>query len=650
MAKSSKPLPKTNTGTKGYGTVVGNIAKMVLGKQSDMSAATKGRRPAKSPRKRQNRKVAKPERTGTPAENAERVVGGSTVTKPTSITSGDNYTKKALDIYTNLVNFVKKSVNDLVQKTKTIVGMSKDTGVSSSVGASKSASVNPSIEESRETAEGKEKEIQLESEQVSLLEKIKKVLEKILKKSGGGGEGGGGLLSSLGDVAAIASLVPGKGKMMGALGRKAVPKMVGQFAGIAKSGGLAKLANARGASPVVSTLAKKSDSVVRGVGAVKTKVAETATKAAGAVTSKGAQMLGMGTSLASKGATGSVAGAGVAGAAGMTGAAGAGAAGITNAAGAGAAGATNVAGAAGAAGTAGKSAGFFSRTFSTMGELFSAPAALGKAIANPKAFLAGPGGKLMLKSIKGSALISAVLEPLVAAYNISNIKNDPNLSVEEKKKAIGIELGRRLGSGLGAIIGGAVGTLGGPVGMILGGLIGSLGGEYLGGALVNAIGPTGVYDFAASIPGIGPMIQVEERKPKQDAPTGSVGPAHPEYADLPSMSQAMQKPTTVPSTRTPQSLTPAAGSSPVTPSAVAAPSGKALQTQTQQAINSGIQQQAEARQPMASTAPGNTVINNYYNTTTNSSPSAESSAPNMTASPEPSMQSMLVGNVGGVST
>ena len=648
MEKSSKPLPKTNTGTKGYGTVVGNIAKMVLGKQSDMSAATKGRRPAKSPRKRKNRNVANPERTGTPAENAERVVGGSTVTKPTSITSGDNYTKKALDIYTNLVNFVKKSVNDLVQKTKTIVGMSKDTGVSSSVGASKSASVNPSIEESRETAEGKEKEIQLESEQVSLLEKIKKVLEKILKKSGGGGEGGGGLLSSLGDVAAIASLVPGKGKMMGALGKKALPRMAGQFAGIAKSGGLAKLANARGASPIVSSLAKKSDSVVRGVGAVKTKVAETATKAAGSVTSKGAQMLGMGTSLASKSATT----AGAAGAAGITGAAGAGAAGITGAAGAGAAGATSVAGAAGAAGaagTAGKSAGFFSRTFSAMGELASAPAALAKAIANPKAFLAGPGGKLMLKSIKGSALISAVLEPLIAAYNISNIKNDPNLSVEEKKKAIGIELGKRLGSGLGAIIGGAVGTFGGPVGMILGGLIGSLGGEYLGGALVNAIGPTGVYDFAASIPGIGPKIQVEETKPKQDAPTVPAGPAHPEYGDLPSMSQAMQKPT-VPSTGTPQSPTPAAGSSPATPSAVAAPSGKALQTQTQQSINSGIQQQAEARQPMASTAPGNTVINNYYNTTTNSSPSAESSAPNMTASPEPSMQSMLVGNVGGVST
>ena len=640
MEKSSKPLPKTNTGTKGYGTVVGNIAKMVLGKQSDMSAATKGRRPAKSPKKRQNRNVAKPERTGTPAENAERVVGGSTVTKPTSITSGDNYTKKALDIYTNLVNFVKKSVNDLVQKTKTIVGMSKDTGVSSSVGASKSASVNPSIEESRETAEGKEKEIQLESEQVSLLEKIKKVLEKILKKSGGG-EGGGGLLSSLGDVAAIASLVPGKGKMMGALGKKALPRMVGQFAGIAKSGGLAKLANARGASPVVSTLAKKSDSGVRGVGAVKTRVAETATKAAGTVTSKGAQMLGFGTSLASKGATGSAAGAGVAGAAGMTGAAGAGAAGATSVAGA--------AGAAGAAGTAGKSAGFFSRTFSAMGELASAPAALAKAIANPKAFLAGPGGKLMLKSIKGSALISAVLEPLIAVFTIKAIQDDPNMSVEEKKKAIGTELGARLGSGLGAIIGGAVGTLGGPLGMIAGGLVGSLGGEYLGGALVNAIGPTGVYDFAASIPGIGPKIQVEETKPKQDAPTGPAGPAHPEYGDLPSMSQAMQKPT-VPSTGTPQSPTPAAGSSPVTPSAVAASSGKALQTQTQQSINSGIQQQAEARQPMASTAPGNTVVNNYYNTTTNSSPAAESSAPNMTASPEPSMQSMLVGNVGGVST
>lgn len=647
MEKSSKPLPKTNTGTKGYGTVVGKIAKMVLGKNSDMSAAaTKGRRPAKSPRKRQNRNVAKPERTGTPAENAERVVGGSTVTKPTSITSGDNYTKKALDIYTNLVNFVKKSVNDLVQKTKTIVGMSKDTGVSSSVGASKSASVNPSIEESRETAEGKEKEIQLESEQVSLLEKIKKVLEKILKKSGGG-DGGGGLLSSLGNAAMIASLVPGKGKMISALAKKALPKMAGQVANIAKSGGLAKLASARGASPVVSTLAKGSDAVVRGVGTVKTKVAETATKAAGAVAGKGAQMLGMGTSLASKGVTGSAAGAGVAGAAGMTGAAGAGAAGITNAAGA--AGAGGAAGAAGAAGTAGKSAGFFSRTLSAMGEVASAPAALAKAIANPKAFLAGPGGKLMLKSIKGSALISAVLEPLIAAFNISAIQNDPDLSVEEKKKAIGTELGARLGSGLGAIVGGAVGTLGGPLGMIAGGLVGSFGGEYLGGALVDAIGPNGVYDFAASIPGIGPKIQVEETKPKQDAPTGPAGPAHPEYGDLPSMSQAMQKPT-VPSTGTPQSPTPAAGSSPVTPSAVAAPSGKALQTQTQQSINSGIQQQAEARQPMASTAPGNTVVNNYYNTTTNSSPSAESSAPNMTASPEPSMQSMLVGNVGGVST
>lgn len=467
----------------------------------------------------------------------------------------------------------------------------------------------------------------------------------MLKKSGGG-EGGGGLLSSLGNAAMIASLVPGKGRMLGALAKKALPKMAGQVANIAKSGGLAKLAAARGASPAVSTLARGSDAVVRGVGAAKTKVAETATKAVGAVAGKGAGLLGMGTSLASKSAS-------TAGAAGATGVAGAGAAGLTGAAGAagaaGAGGAAGAAGAAGVAGTAGKSAGFFSRALSTMGEVAAGGPALIAAIKNPKAFLAGPGGKLMLKSIKASALISAVLEPLIAMFTISSIQNDPNLSVEEKKKAIGTELGARLGSGLGAIIGGAVGTLGGPLGMIAGGLVGSLGGEYLGGALVNAIGPTGVYDFAASIPGIGPKIQVEETKPKQDAPTVPAGPAHPEYGDLPSMSQAMQKPT-VPSTGTPQSPTPAAGSSPVTPSAVAAPSGKALQTQTQQSINSGIQQQAEARQPMASTAPGNTVINNYYNTTTNSSPSAESSAPNMTASPEPSMQSMLVGNVGGVST
>jgi hypothetical protein len=138
-----------------------------------------------------------------------------------------------------------------------------------------------------------------------------------------------------------------------------------------------------------------------------------------------------------------------------------------------------------------------------MGEVAAGGPALIAAIKNPKAFLAGPGGKLMLKSIKGSALISAVLEPLIAMFTISSIQNDPNLSVEEKKKAIGVELGARLGSGLGTIIGGAVGTLGGPLGVIAGGLVGSLGGEYLGGALVDAIGPTGVYDFAASIPGIG---------------------------------------------------------------------------------------------------------------------------------------------------
>jgi hypothetical protein len=319
-------IPKSGNNSRGWGTVAVNIGKKFLGMSEGVLAAATRKRPvnAKKPR---TRRVAKPERTRTPEENAESVVRGSTVTKPTSIASGDNYTKKALDIYTNLVNFVKKSVNDLVQKTKTIVGMSKDTGVSSSVGASKSTSVSPSIEESRETAESKEKEIQLESEQVSMLDKIRKLLEKMLKKSGGGGDGGGGLLSSLGNAAMIASLVPGKGRMLGALAKKALPKMAGQVANIAKSGGLAKLAAARGASPVVSTLARGSDAVVRGVGAAKTKVAETATKAVGAVAGKGAGLLGMGTSLASKSAA-------TAGAAGATGIAGAGAAGLTGAAGA----------------------------------------------------------------------------------------------------------------------------------------------------------------------------------------------------------------------------------------------------------------------------------------------------------------------------
>ena len=640
MPKALPNIPKSGNNSRGFGSVAVNIGKKFLGMSEGMSAAATRKRPvnAKKPR---TRRVAKPERTGTPEENTQRVIGGSTVTKPTSIASGDNYIKKSFDVYTNLVNFIKKSVNDLVQKTKTIVGMSKDTGVSSSVGASKSTSVNPSIEESRETAEGKEKEIQLESEQVSLLDKIRKLLEKMLKKSGGG-DGGGGLLSSLGNAAMIASLVPGKGKMIGALAKKALPKMAGQVANIAKSGGLAKLAAARGASPAVSTLAKGSDAVVRGVGAAKTKVAETATKAVGAVAGKGAALLGMGTSLASK----SAATAGAAGVAGATGIAGAGAAGLAGAAGAGAAG---VGGAAGASGAAGKGAGFFARTWGATKELASAPAELAKAIANPKAFLAGSGGKLMMKTLKVAGPVTALIETALATYNIREILNNKDLSPQEKKTAIGMELGARLGSGLGAILGSVVGTIGGPLGMILGGLVGSFGGEYLGTKLVETIGPEGVYDFAASIPAIGKMLKVDEAAKPKDGKVPPSGPAHPEYADLPSMSQAIQKPT-VPITGTPQSPTPAVGSSPATPSAVAAPSGKALQTQTQQSINSGIQQQAEARQPMASTASGNTVINNYYNTTTNSSPSAESSAPNMTASPEPSMQYMLAGNVGGVGT
>lgn len=95
--------------------------------------------------------------------------------------------------------------------------------------------------------------------------------------------------------------------------------------------------------------------------------------------------------------------------------------------------------------------------------------------------------------------------------DIMNIKNDQSLTPEEKKEAIGKSLVGTLGSALGSVGGGALGSLI-PVpvlGTVLGSMGGALAGEWLAGQLAESIGGRGIYDLVESIPGIGSAISVD---------------------------------------------------------------------------------------------------------------------------------------------
>jgi len=154
-------------------------------------------------------------------------------------------------------------------------------------------------------------------------------------------------------------------------------------------------------------------------------------------------------------------------------------------------------------------------------------AAVAKAVASPVEFLKGNAGKI-LGGLKTLGPITAAIEGIIGAFNIYGIKNDPTIPPEQKKEMIGAEIAKRFGAAVGGVIGGGLGTAIGPVGTVLGGVAGAMGGEWVGNQLAELIGPKGIYDFAASIPGVGSLIEVGET-PKEGAEatkptTGTISP------------------------------------------------------------------------------------------------------------------------------
>ena len=127
------------------------------------------------------------------------------------------------------------------------------------------------------------------------------------------------------------------------------------------------------------------------------------------------------------------------------------------------------------------------------------------------AFIKTSGGKI-LKGITSLPGIASLMEGAMAAYDIKGIKDNPDLSMDEKRKEIGSRLSQALGSVLGGLGGGALGTLLPIPG--IGTILGTMGGSYLGGwlaeQLADVLGPEKIYDAVRMIPGLGSLVSVDE--------------------------------------------------------------------------------------------------------------------------------------------
>jgi len=644
MAKNT--LPNIQNKQKGRGSTVASIGKKFMGKQGDMSKG--GTKPKKQRGKTAGKRgsgrysVGRPQRASNQSEALNRIVEGSTVTKNNPVIAAgkdnQNYIKKAFDVYTNLANFIKKSVGDLVQKVKTILGVSKEaTSVVSTTEAPKTAS-SPSIEENRESSIAQEKQLETATESVSelghirhVLEKMLKLTEKLLEKSGGGG---GGTLQTLANTLTVASLLKGGGG-------KAIAKTLGgrasQLGSIAAKGGLTRLATVRGASKPVTALAKTSDKIVKGVSGAKEKIVETGGKLAG----KAGKALGFGTKMGASGAAGAA--SSVATGAAESAASGAASSVATGAAGSAASGAASSAGGTVAGNAAGQSGGFFSKLLNPLSKFKSS---IGKMA--PK----------LLKTITKIPVISTLIEGFFAAKDIQDIKNNPDMSPEEKRKAIG----NRIGSGLGGIVGAALGgaaltTLPIPGATIIGAILGDLAGRWIVDTLMESFGGGDtVYKMFSAIPGLGSYIQIDEDSKKQaeaeanaskpfvDTPPPPPPPPGKDFDVVKAEPTSLAQAITPQGNTTPQLMS-NAEVTPTTPSA----SGEAVRQQTQASINADIQQKAITQQsPQAS----KTEINNYNTNVSGGSGGGvkENSAAMPSSPPDSTMQKMLSGNVGGVST
>ena len=129
------------------------------------------------------------------------------------------------------------------------------------------------------------------------------------------------------------------------------------------------------------------------------------------------------------------------------------------------------------------------------------------------------GSGKILKGLLSFPGLGAAIEAAMAAWDISSIKADPELTPDEKKEKIGTRVATGLGSIIGSIGGGALGSLL-PIpgiGTILGTMGGAWVGEKLAELLAEAIGPKGIYDFMTSIPLVGKLFEVDNETATPDA-------------------------------------------------------------------------------------------------------------------------------------
>ena len=179
--------------------------------------------------------------------------------------------------------------------------------------------------------------------------------------------------------------------------------------------------------------------------------------------------------------------------------------------------------------------GFFGRMFD---KAKSGVKAVGKglkgavdALKNPKAFLkglvskAGGASGILKTGIKKIPIIGSLIEGLFTVLDIKNIRNNPELTKEEKKKQIGSRIAQGIGGVLGAaIVGGAGSVLLPGLGSILGAIGGDMAGRFLGDIVANMIGPEKIYNVVSSLI---PAISVDSDElpsgiPEEFADAGAV--------------------------------------------------------------------------------------------------------------------------------
>lgn len=136
------------------------------------------------------------------------------------------------------------------------------------------------------------------------------------------------------------------------------------------------------------------------------------------------------------------------------------------------------------------------------------------------------GSAKIVKGIVSIPGLGALISGAMGALDIASIKNDPELSADEKKERIGRILVGTVGEILGSVGGAALGSLALPG---IGTLLGTLGGTWVGGKLAellaDAIGGRGIYDMVSSIPGVGSLLEIggAEDQKESKAAEGAIG-------------------------------------------------------------------------------------------------------------------------------